>query len=78
MTTFSIQVDVLPEGTADGDCDRIDVTVSTPMEQAALFNIFGFLTGRNLVANMSIPSQHNIVDLSGNPVGAGSFCNVET
>jgi hypothetical protein len=78
MTTFTVQVDVTPEGTADGDCDRIDVSVSTPMEQAALMNIFGLLTGRDLVANMSIPSQHNIVDLSGDPVGPGSFCNVET
>jgi Flp pilus assembly protein TadG len=78
VTTFTVQVDVTAAGSADVDCDQIDVAVSTPMDQATIFNIFGFLSGRDLIANMSIRSQHNIVDLSGVSVGTGVLCNFET
>jgi len=75
MTTFDVRMDV-----ADDDpCDEIRVTVSTPMDQAAPFNIFGILSigNRDLVANMVIRSQKDLVDSSGDP-GSGTFCLIGT
>jgi hypothetical protein len=62
ITVFSVDVNV----TNDSGCDQIEVVVSTPMENTTLFDIFGLLSGRDLIANMIIRSQHDIFDAGGN------------
>jgi Flp pilus assembly protein TadG len=75
ITVFSVNINVTA-GATDPSCDQVEIIVSTPMENAALFNIFGLLTGRDLIANMVIRSQHDIFDSGGNAqTGA---CIIET
>ena len=77
LTTFTVDVNVIA---VDG-CDQVEVIVTTPMDQATLFNIFGVLTGETLTASMVIRSQHDIIETGGSDpvVDAGSGnCNVET
>ena len=76
MTNFSVEVNV----TAADGCDQVEVVVTTPMEDATLFNMFGVLSGRTLTANMVIRSQHDIVATGGSdPIadaGSGN-CNID-
>ena len=75
ITVFSVDINVTALG-PDPACDQVEVIISTPMENATLFDIFGFLNGKDLVANMVIRSQHDIFDVGGNPM-SGS-CNTAT